>query len=278
MQNKTALVCYVPVLHEGYIKFFSKYPGATLYILGRDVIIDYLSLVRDPRGMDPEVLKTPIESLGIFSEVKVLTKKDLENFSIENIVMPDENVTRDLAAKYFVGKKVVFESVFLRWDQIKSTTEFVVPADRVISTDEADKEIMAKAMKVADRSPDWWRQIAAIIIKDGKVVSETYNTHLPSDFHLQKNGDPRSNFNAGEMQQIFTSIHAEARGIAEAANKGISLDGAVAYVTTFPCPNCARLMMFAGIKKVYYSKGYSLLDAENILKIAGIEIVMVKMD
>lgn len=285
MKNSSILVCFVPVLHEGYVKLFKQYPG-TLYILGKDVIADYTSLTRDLRVIDPELIGKSVEALGIFEEVRVVSKDDLaklgSNASVGMIVMPAEDVSHDIATKFFskdlTGKEVKFESIFLRWDRQISTTEFIVPPDRTISTDEADKEIMKKAFALAPRSADWWRQIAAIIIKDGQVVSETFNNHLPTDFHLARNGDPRSNFDAGQAQHIFTSIHAEARGIAEAAKKGVSLDGAVAYVSTFPCPNCARLMMYAGIKKVYYTKGYSLLDAETILKTAGIEIVMVKMD
>jgi hypothetical protein len=36
------------------------------------------------------------------------------------------------------------------------------------------------------------------------------------------------------------------------------------------------LLAEAGIKKVYYQKGYSLLDAEEILKAYGVEIVLVQ--
>lgn len=268
------------------MKLFNKHKGADLYIFGKDIIADYTSMTRDLRVIDPEIIKKAVEALGIFKSVQVIGKDGMTHLaadaSVKSIVMPDEDVARDLALKYFDKKSkegnVSFESIFLRWDRPISTTEFIIPPDRVITTDAAEKEIMGKAFQLAKNSSDWWRQIGAIIIKDGKIVSETFNNHLPTDFHLAKNSDPRSNFDAGQAQHIFTSIHAEARGIAEAAKKGISLDGAIAYSTTFPCPNCARLMLYAGIKKVYYAKGHSLLDAEAIFKSAGIEIVMVKMD
>ncbi|HLN18769.1 MAG TPA: deaminase, partial [Patescibacteria group bacterium] len=62
----------------------------------------------------------------------------------------------------------------------------------------------------------------------------------------------------------------------KAAKDGISLNNTNLYVTTFPCPTCAKLIAEAGIKKVYYESGYSLSDAEDILKNAGIEIILVK--
>ena len=99
---------------------------------------------------------------------------------------------------------------------------------------------------------------------------------MPNDFHLAEKGDPRSNFDAGQRLDISTAIHSEVGLIAKAAKQGLSLDGASAYVTTFPCPNCAHLLAEAGIKKVYYQKGYSLLDAEEILKAYGVEIILVQ--
>ena len=89
-------------------------------------------------------------------------------------------------------------------------------------------------------------------------------------------GDPRSNFDAGEHPEIYTSIHGEASVVAQAARDGVSLKGAEIYVTTFPCANCARLIAEVGIKKVYYRDGYSMLDAEDIFKAANIEVVLVQ--
>ena len=99
--------------------------------------------------------------------------------------------------------------------------------------------------------------------------------HLPTDYHLSTFGDPRSNFDKGERLDIYTSIHGESDLVAKAASKGISLKGTSIYVSTFPCSNCARLLAEAGVKKVFYEKGYSRLDAENVLNAYGVEIILV---
>jgi len=112
-------------------------------------------------------------------------------------------------------------------------------------------------------------------VKNKKVIYASHNHHLPTDDSLSINGDPRSNFDAGQHQNVFTSIHAEAEIIAKAAKDGQSLKGTILYTTTFPCPNCARLIGTAGVKAVYYSKGYSLLDAEQILEHFNVELVLV---
>jgi dCMP deaminase len=132
------------------------------------------------------------------------------------------------------------------------------------------------ADKESELSSDWWRQIGAVFVKEGKVLYKAHNHHLPSDFHLGTFGDPRSNFDKGEKPEIYTSIHSEANIVAMGAKEGVSLKGGSIYVTTFPCSNCARLLCEAGVKKVFYKNGYSRLDAENIFKSYGVEIVLVK--
>lgn len=272
------LIAFVPVLHKGYLELFKQYPDE-LGILGLDVIADYTSLTRDLRVVDPHELKQAIEGLKIFPRVRVLSKEDLLTIgaSTTSIVMPDEDVSRDLATKYF-GDRVTFASnaIRYRWDKTAVLKENTISPDRIISTSEIDRVFMRLANAEAEKSSDWWRQVGVIIVKDEQAFASNHNRHLPSDYHPAVNGDTRSNFNAGERIDLSTAIHAEAGLIARAAKQGQSLDGASAYVSTFPCPNCARLLAEAGIKKVYYQKGYSLLDAEDILKAYGVEIALVQ--
>lgn len=281
--STSSILCFVPALHAGYIKFFRKHPG-TLYLLDSDFVADFPKLERDLRQTNAEDMKKAISALGIFKEVKVLHIADVSvpNFKFEGLegelVMPDEDLTRELHAKYFPSLPVVFESIFLRWEKQITTAEHVVPPGRVISVEELDKEGIRAASSEAAKSSDWWRQVGAAIMKDGKVLISGHNRHMPTDMSMDAYGDPRSNFDAGEKIELSTAIHGEASLIAKAAKEGTKLDGTSIYVTTFPCPNCAKLIADAGIKKVFYEKGYSLLDAENILKTAGVEIVMVKMN
>jgi dCMP deaminase len=50
-------------------------------------------------------------------------------------------------------------------------------------------------------------------------------------------------------------VHAEANAIAAAARNGHGLKGAIAYVTFCPCPQCAALLIQAGIVRVVTVKG-----------------------
>jgi deoxycytidylate deaminase len=51
-------------------------------------------------------------------------------------------------------------------------------------------------------------------------------------------------------------VHAEMLALSDAARKGISVEGATLYCTTFPCHLCAKLIVAAGIKKVVYLEPY----------------------
>ena len=274
-----ATVSYIPALHKGYIDFFKKYPGM-LYILGPDFVLEAPRMDRDIRALAPEEIKSLIEGLKLFSKIVVLDKNNLQELLDVStpIVMPDEEVNRLFANGHLKDKPVQYISAFLRWDRQISTTEFQVPPDRVISKSEFDKEIMTSAFEESKKSPDWWRQIGAILVRNKKPVIVAHNTVLPSEYTLNALGDPRSNFDAGEEQYLGLGklIHGEANVIAQAAKQGIPTDGASLYVTTFPCPACAKLVAVAGIREVYYSKGYSMLDAEDILKAFGIKITLVK--
>jgi dCMP deaminase len=274
-----AIVSYIPALHEGYINFFKKYPG-TLYILGPDFVLEAPRMDRDIRALAPEEIESLLNGLGLFSKIVVLTKENLSESLNDSatIVTPDEEVNRLFVNKYLKDKPVQYISVFLRWDRQISTTEFEVPPGRVISESEFDKEIIANAFEESKKSPDWWRQIGAILVQDRKPVIVAHNKALPSEYTLNALGDPRSNFDAGEAQykDLGKFIHGEANVIAQAAKQGISTEGASLYVTTFPCPACAKLIAVAGIKEVYYAKGYSMLDAEDILKAFDVKITLVK--
>lgn len=274
---KYTLIAFVPVLHAGYLELFKKYPE-TLQLIGPNFFSDFPRLERDIRALSPGDMKASIEALKIFSSVSVLDEKNLKLLLKEKgmIVMPDEAESRVFAEKHLKKKKIIFENVFLRWNRKISDQEYVVSPDRKISKSIFDRKVMGEVRQEASKSSDWWRQNGAVLVAGKKSVLAGYNGHKPTDYHVGTFGDPRSSFDAGERPDVYTTIHAEATVIARAAEKGLKTRGMSLYCTTFPCSNCARLMIEAGIKKVYYEKGYSRLDAEPIFKASGVEIILVQ--
>jgi dCMP deaminase len=128
---------------------------------------------------------------------------------------------------------------------------------------------------VAGRSSDWWRQVGAIAVRGGDLLGYAWNHHHPTEYSPYIDGDPRDSFSRGVRPDLSTAIHAEAAIIAAAARDGISLRGADLYVTTFPCPACARLIAEAGFSRCYFAGPYSVLDGEEVLRAAGVQLLWV---
>ncbi|HCP08717.1 MAG TPA: hypothetical protein DIT25_02895 [Candidatus Moranbacteria bacterium] len=283
MPKNKILIALVPVIHIKYLELFKKYPDH-LYILGDSILEKwdrFVNLKRDLRTIDQETVYDFIRKSDILKEIDLLTLDNLaEVTNLDgniSIVMPDEDVSRWFAGKFLPNKEVTFENIFLRWNKPVSTQELIVSNDRIVTHEKAHKELINKADALKEKSANWWRQIGTLVTDaEGSIILSAFNRHVPTQENMAVYGDLRMCFDAGENHHLSNSIHAEASLIGKAAKDGISLNNTNLYVTTFPCPTCAKLVAEAGIKKVYYQDGYSLSDAEDILKNAGVEIVLVQ--
>ncbi|HVW71877.1 MAG TPA: deaminase [Candidatus Paceibacterota bacterium] len=273
------LVAYVPVLHEGYRRFFEKHEGPReLYLFGSEIISEFPYLAKEIRQLEPVLMRKSIEALDLFEHVKVLDVQGAEELNTpeRNIFLPDEDVSRELAARHFSRANTTFDPIFLRWDKHNSLKERPVVPDEQITREEFQRGVMKTIEQESDRSSDIWRHVGAAIVEKGKVVSIAHNHHLPTEHAPYENGDPRNNFHKGDHIEMSTAIHAEASLIAEAARKGTRLEGADMYVTVFPCPPCAKLIAESGIKTLYCGGGYGVLDGEDVLKTKGVKIIFVE--
>ena len=277
---KQIIIAYVPVIHRGYLKFFQKYPAADLYLLNQDIANQWRPLQKDIRALSPEQIRISLESLKLVSTVKVIDLNELKKIAQlqvadRELIMPDEVIMHELADQYFADWPVKFDNIFLRWDAKKSIQPQPVDPDVEITSDQFHQQFMHAAQELADKSADWWRQIGALIVKDGRVLLTATNQHVPEIQQPYIDGDPRADFHKGDHIEISTALHAEASLIAQAARQGLSLEGSALYITTFPCPNCAKLIAYSGIKEVYFKDGYAMLDGETILKSQDIKIIKV---
>lgn len=277
---KKAIVAYIPVLHEGYRRFFDAHKDAQgLFIINEAIAKSFVPLAKDIRALPPETIAMSLKAWNIFKSIRVADETDIRSLAdADEVVMPDDEVMRSLASLHLPDANVVFDPAFLRWDKHKATEKQSVQVDQIVSRDKKDRDIVLALFEEAEKSSDWWRHVAAGLVKDGKVISISHNTHVPSEYMPYVDGDPRAEFSKGVNLELSTAIHAEALLIADAARQGISLDGASLYVTTFPCPPCAKLIAYSGIKKLYYAGGYGVLDGERVLKANGVEIIFVETE
>ncbi len=288
--NKTAILAYIPVLHEGYQHLLEKHSEATnIYLLPAEITHQLRSLQKDIRAISAEKMARALQALYQERTISVATSEilhDLANKSI-SLIFPDEDISRLVITEYFPENEVIFDSIFLRWDKerslrvyppipsysLNSATKNLAKSQK--STNSPHTSFMDLAQAEAAKSADWWRQVGAVLVKDGTLVLQTHNTHLPNEQAPYILGDPRANFHAGDHIELSTAIHAEAKLIAQAAKNGIALAGTELYCTTFPCPPCAKLIAESGIKTLYYADGYSMLDGEEVLKQADVQVVKV---
>lgn len=294
------LALYLPVLHEGYRLFLAKNSDAKkLFLFDRKLLRTWPAfayLKKDIRALDSQLMKKALSQLFPQLEIIVINHQQAWQNFLDSAkdkqwqwVLSNDDLGRYLASEQLAGQQVTFDSYFLRWDrlaveqaqqqlnkQTKPTHPEDFQPDQLISQESLKKEIMKQAFAQANYSNDWWRQVGVVLLKDGQVLLSTYNQHLPSSQEQYFSGDPRSLFSSGEVIELTSSIHAEALAIARAAKQGISLAGADLFVTTFPCPICAKQIAASGIKRLYYNQGYAVLDGWQVLKAAGITIIQVK--
>ena len=72
-------------------------------------------------------------------------------------------------------------------------------------------------------------------------------------------------------------LHAESNAIMKVAKSTMSCEGAELYTTTCPCFDCAKLIIQAGISKVYYCEDYRDMSGVDLLNTAGIEVQCVNV-
>jgi len=273
------VLLYLPVLHAGYEDFLSRHRDADeILLLGRGFRQAYPSLAKDIRALAPERAAGYLRLTAPRATIRVVEPPDLPGaLTGDQIVMPDEEITRDLARQLDpgAGRSVVFDRTFLRWDRQWAAAQAPVSFDGEISAAELPRELIGTASAIAQRSSDWWRQVGAVAARDGQLIGCAWNRHGPSEYAPYFNGDPRDGFARGVRADLSTAIHAEAALIARAARDGLGLAGADLYTTTFPCPACARLVAEAGFGRCYFAGQYSVLDGEQVLRAAGVSLIWV---
>ena len=271
-----ALLLYIPVLHKGYLDLFARRKNEdTLYVIGESLIKEFPLLEREVRRINPKHIVKIIKALSLFRRVEVVEKSNLSNLSKSMIVSADEVEMRELVKKYLPKAKVVFDTSFLRWDAKKIRQDEEVNSDVEVTSSKLAKDLIKLADKQSELSPDWFRQVGAILWKDNKVLFTAYNERQPSSHEAYAVGDPRNFVQLGTDTHLRQVIHAEQGILVLAAREGISVKGASLYVTTFPCPDCSALIAASGIGKCYFKDGYSHLGGAELLKKAGVKLIRV---
>lgn len=123
-----------------------------------------------------------------------------------------------------------------------------------------DEYFMGVAKLSGMRSKDPNTQVGACIVsQDNKILSMGYNGFpigCPDDeFPWAREGEEL------DTKYVYT-VHSELNAILN--YRGGSLEGAKIYVSLFPCNECAKAIIQAGIKTIIYEKD-KYLDTSSVI-------------
>lgn len=278
---KRALL-YLPVLHSGYEEFLTRHADSDeILVLGSGFHALFPKLAKEIRALAPERAAAHARLVVPGTPVRVVEPAGLSAaLAADLVVLPDEEIMHRLAELPDLPDRaeVRFDPTFLRWDREWSRAVRPAGFDGRISRTALDRRFMARALDEARRSSDWWRQVGAVAARDGRVLGGAFNHHHPTEYAPYVDGDPRNDFSRGLRPDLSTAIHAEASLIARAAREGLELAGADLFVSTFPCPACARLVVESGFVRCHFAGPYSMLDGEGVLRAGGVELVWVDLE
>lgn len=128
---------------------------------------------------------------------------------------------------------------------------------------------------ISTRSTCKRRKVGALIVKDKRILSTGYNGAPKNLPHCLDVGCLREEHHvpSGERHELCRGIHAEQNAIIQAATSGVNIDGAVLYSTHYPCSLCIKMILNAGIKKVYYCEGYPDQLAKTLAESGSLQMI-----
>ena len=129
----------------------------------------------------------------------------------------------------------------------------------------SDKNFLNIARELASASKCVSKQVGAVIVRDGRILSTGYNGTPPSYTNCCDHWNNEYTQEHHEWSQTY-EIHAEMNAIIWAAREGISIKGATIYVTLEPCSQCSKNVIASGIKRIVYEKSYEHTNSKIITK------------
>lgn len=133
-----------------------------------------------------------------------------------------------------------------------------------------DEYFLKMARLAATRATCPRRRVGAVLVREHRVLATGYNGAVKGAPHCDDVGcllvtrDGR--------QSCERTVHAELNAILQCAANGVSSRGSTMYCTDFPCVNCAKAMVQAGVVRVVYLADYPDPNSMEILQAGGIRL------
>ncbi len=129
----------------------------------------------------------------------------------------------------------------------------------------SDRNFINIAKEIATASKCVSKQVGAVIVKEGRILSTGYNGTPAGYTNCKEHWNGEYTKEHHDWSKTY-EIHAEMNALIWAARKGISIEGATIYVTLEPCSECSKNLIAAGIKEIVYDRAYEHTDSNVISK------------
>lgn len=135
-----------------------------------------------------------------------------------------------------------------------------------------DQYFMAQSLLLSTRSTCTRLAVGATVVRDRRVISGGYNGSVSGDVHCSEVGCYVVD------NHCIRTVHAEVNAILQCAKFGAPTEGADIYVSHFPCLQCTKTIIQAGIKNLYFLHDYKTSEyAKELLTFSGIKTIQVEM-
>lgn len=132
---------------------------------------------------------------------------------------------------------------------------------------------MAQCSLLAVRSTCTRLAVGAVIVRDNRIIAGGYNGSVSGGDHCIDEGCYVVD------NHCIRTIHAEMNALLQCGKYGIPAAGSTLYVTHFPCLQCSKAIIQAGISKLYYGADYKNNEyALELFNHAGIAMEQIPFD
>ena len=123
---------------------------------------------------------------------------------------------------------------------------------------------------VATRSTCPRRNVGAVLVRSHRVIASGYNGAPAGQPHCTEVGCVIEN------NHCVRTIHAELNALLQCARYGIATQDVDLFCTDMPCQHCARAVVQAGIRRIYYLRPYQSPETWELMAATGVQLIRVE--
>jgi dCMP deaminase len=196
----------------------------------QQVTYDYRIIID---GVVTKVMESEIDRLYFKPKQKVKYKNNDEIVEVTKLDYPNKQVGIMFSDGAFAVVGLLDIEKTENLDQRKSWDEYFMDIAETVSTRATCNRL----------------HVGCVIVKDKRIISTGYNGSVSG-----KEQCDEVDHLYNDQNRCIRTIHAEQNSLLF-ANRD-ELKGATAYITHYPCENCAKLLVQSGIKRVVYKHTY----------------------